>query len=74
MEGAASRFQAERVYSGLAAETQASVREPVAIIEATQRGDAPAAEQATKRNRMGAADRLLRVIARALELGGGWSD
>jgi DNA-binding GntR family transcriptional regulator len=74
MEGAASRFQAERVYSGLAAETQASVREAAAIIEATRRGDAPAAEQATERNRMRAAERRLRVIARALEFEGGWSD
>ncbi len=70
MNAQAERY--ERVYSGLVAETPESVREHENIIEAIRRADAPAAEQATERNWMGAADRLVRVIARTLEFGGGW--
>jgi DNA-binding GntR family transcriptional regulator len=70
MNAQAERY--ERVYSGMVADTPESVREHDAIIAAIRQGDAPAAELATERNWTGAADRLVRVIARALEFGGGW--
>lgn len=70
MNAQAERY--ERVYSGLVADTPESVREHDAIISAIRHGDAAAAEIATERNWMGAAERLVRVIARAMEFGGGW--
>lgn len=71
MNAQAERY--ERVYSGLVAETPASVQEHTAIIDAIRRGDTSAAELATERNWTNSADRLVRVIARALEFGGGWA-
>jgi DNA-binding GntR family transcriptional regulator len=70
MNAQAERY--ERVYSSMVAETPESVREHEAIIDAIRDGNAPAAEQAIERNWLGSADRLVRVIARALEFGGGW--
>lgn len=71
MNAQAERY--ERVYSSLVAETPESVEEHEAIIAAIRRGDAAAAEQATEHNWIRSADRLMRVIGRALELGTGWS-
>jgi len=70
MNAQAERY--ERVYSSLVAETPDSVREHEAIIDAIRRADGPAAEMATERNWTGSAVRLMRVIARAVEFGGGW--
>jgi DNA-binding GntR family transcriptional regulator len=71
MNAQAERY--ERVYCGMVADTPESVREHEAIIAAIRSGDAPAAETATERNWLGAAERLVRVIARAMEFGGGWA-
>jgi len=71
MNAQAERY--ERVYSSLVAQTPDSVREHDAIIDAIRQGNSPAAEAATERNWTGSAERLVRVIARALEFGGGWS-
>jgi DNA-binding GntR family transcriptional regulator len=71
MNAQAERY--ERVYSSLVDETPDSVQEHDAIIDAIRRGDAEAAERATEHNWIRSADRLVRVIGRAMELGTGWS-
>lgn len=72
MNAQAERY--ERVYSIFVAETPESAREHDAIISAIRCGDVAAAELATEHNWRRSAERLLRVIARAMEFGGAWPD
>jgi len=72
MNAQAERY--ERVYTSFVAETPESAREHDAIIAAIRRGDAAAAELATEQNWRNSAERLVRVIARAMEFGGAWPD
>lgn len=72
MNAQAERY--ERVYSSFVPETPDSAREHDVIIAAIRRGDAAAAELATEHNWRRSAERLGRVIARALEFGGAWPD